>query len=40
MGGPNMKMKDVNLKDSKPKYLSTRWYFSETDKLYQQNIKD
>lgn len=35
MSGPNMKMKDTNMKDSVPKYLSTRWFFSETDKLYQ-----
>jgi len=35
MAGPNMKMKDANIKDSVPKYLSTRWFFSETDKLYQ-----
>lgn len=35
MAGPNMKMEDANLKDSMPKYLSTRWFFSETDKLYQ-----
>lgn len=35
MSGPNMKMNDANLKDSVPKYLSTKWFFSETDKLYQ-----
>ena len=35
MSGPNLKMKDKNLKDSAPKYLSTRWFFSETNKLYQ-----
>ena len=37
MSGPNMKMKDADIKDSVPKYLSTRWFFSETDELYKHN---
>ena len=32
--GPNMKMNSADMKDSKPHYLSTRWYFSGADDMY------
>jgi hypothetical protein len=32
--GPNMNMKSTNMTDSKPRYLSLRWFFTGANDMY------